>query len=149
MQAGLRKPPKIRMDARQPLRSERLPLHLDMSTLQSQGDGRSVCTHILQKAIADCAAAGGGTVLIRAGVYLTGTLWMRSNVTLHLEAGAKLLGVPDVSAFPLWVSRRRYSRPLCMITSSFASPSSASLCTLRGAFARFSAALSEGMGLRS
>src|ERR1700722_16338168 len=82
-----------------------LPLHLDLSRFLACGDGLTTCTAFLQKEIDDCAVAGGGTVLIRAGVYLTGTLWMRSNVTLHLEAGAKLLGVPDVSAFPLWVSR--------------------------------------------
>jgi polygalacturonase len=67
--------------------------------------GLSNCTSFLQREIDECAVGGGGTVYIPAGVYLTGTLWMRSNVTLHLEAGAKLLGVPDVSAFPIWVSQ--------------------------------------------
>src|ERR1700727_2707434 len=104
MQAGLRKPPtKLRMESRPPVEPGRL--NLELSHLQNQGDGRAACTHILQKSIDDCAAAGGGTVLIRAGVYLTGTLWMRSNVTLHLEAGAKLLGVLDISAFPIWVRK--------------------------------------------
>src|SRR3984957_4905458 len=82
-----------------------LPLQLDISRFISRGDGLTNCTAFLQKEIDACAQSGGGTVYIPAGVYLTGTLWMRSNVTLHLESGAKLLGVPDVSAFPIWVSR--------------------------------------------
>jgi polygalacturonase len=63
------------------------------------------CTAALQRVIDACAAAGGGTVLIPSGSYLTGTLWMRSNITLQLEAGAKLMGVPDVAAFPIVVSK--------------------------------------------
>jgi polygalacturonase len=59
----------------------------------------------LQRVIDACAAAGGGTVLIPSGIYLTGTLWMRSNITLQLEAGAKLVGVPDAAAFPIVVSK--------------------------------------------
>jgi polygalacturonase len=81
-----------------------LPLHLDISRLLGCGNGVTICTEILQREIDECAANGGGTVYIPSGVYLTGTLWMRSNVTLHLEAGAKLQGVPDVAAFPIWVS---------------------------------------------
>src|SRR3984957_19436154 len=90
------------------------PVRIDLSgqarrqsdlSLLSCGDGLTTSTTFLQKAIDGCAAGGGGTVVIPAGVYLTGTLWMRSNVTLHLEAGATLLGLPDVAAFPIWASK--------------------------------------------
>ena len=47
-------------------------------------------TEPIQKAIASCAAAGGGTVYVPAGDYGCGGLQMKSNVTLHLEAGATL-----------------------------------------------------------
>lgn len=44
----------------------------------------------IRKAIASCAAAGGGTVYVPAGDYGCGGLRLKSNVTLHLEAGATL-----------------------------------------------------------
>ena len=59
----------------------------------------------LQRVIDTCAAAGGGTVLVPSGIYLSGTLWMRSNVTIQLEAGARLMSVPDVREFPIVVSK--------------------------------------------
>lgn len=69
------------------------------------GDGKTLDTSRLQAAIDSCAASGGGTVLVPAGEYVTGTLWMRSNITLHLEAGATLLGSENFDDFPLWRSR--------------------------------------------
>ena len=49
----------------------------------------------IQKAIASCAAAGGGTVYVPAGDYGCGGLRLKSNVTLHLEAGATLWVSPN------------------------------------------------------
>jgi len=57
-----------------------------------KGDGQAKDTAAIQKAIDHCAARGGGTVALEPGVYLSGTLWLRSNVELHLMAGAKLQG---------------------------------------------------------
>lgn len=51
-------------------------------------------TAAIQSAIDACAAAGGGTVLVPPGVYRTGTIRLRSNITLKLENGAVLRG-PD------------------------------------------------------
>ena len=68
------------------------------------GDGETPATAQLQAAIDACASAGGGTVLVPAGGYVTGTLWLRSNVTLHLESGATLLGSQRPDDFPLWAS---------------------------------------------
>jgi hypothetical protein len=62
-------------------------------------------TSQIQATIDACAVAGGGTVIVPAGTYHVGTLWMRSHVTLHLEAGAVLRGIRDLSAFPLWKTR--------------------------------------------
>ena len=47
-------------------------------------------TESIRKAIESCAAAGGGTVYVPAGDYGCGGLLLKSNVTLHLEAGATL-----------------------------------------------------------
>jgi polygalacturonase len=68
-------------------------------------DGETPTTAQLQSAINACGAAGGGTVLVPAGGYVTGTLWLRSRVTLHLEAGATLLGSQRPDDFPVWSSR--------------------------------------------
>jgi len=59
------------------------------------GDGRAKDTAALQRAVDDCAAQGGGVVWVPAGTWLTGTIYLRSRVTLHLSAGATLLASPD------------------------------------------------------
>jgi polygalacturonase len=70
----------------------------------ARGDGETVCTPAIQRAIDAAGQAGGGTVLVPPGRFVTGTLWMRTNVTLHLDAGATLVGVRDVGAFPVWAA---------------------------------------------
>ena len=55
-------------------------------------DGDTLCTAAIQSAIDACSAAGGGCVTVPAGIYKTGTIWLRSGVELHLELGAELLG---------------------------------------------------------
>ena len=55
-------------------------------------DGQTLDTAALQSAIDACARAGGGTVHVPAGTYLTGSLRLKSNLTLYLDAGAVLLG---------------------------------------------------------
>ncbi len=64
------------------------------------GNGQRVETSVLQKAIDACAQGGGGTVVFPAGTYLTGALFLRSSVTLYLEAGATLLGSTDLADYP-------------------------------------------------
>ena len=48
------------------------------------GDGRTLDTAALQKTMDACAAAGGGTVLVPAGNYLTGPFTLVSSLNLHL-----------------------------------------------------------------
>lgn len=64
-------------------------------------DGKTVNTKAIQAAVDACAAAGGGRVVVPAGVFLSGAIFMKSRVELHLEAGAVLRGVQDLEAFPL------------------------------------------------
>jgi polygalacturonase len=64
----------------------------DVRTFGAKGDGASLDTAGIQAAIDRCTQDQGGTVLIPAGVFLTGTLELKSNVTLHLAAQGKLLG---------------------------------------------------------
>lgn len=54
----------------------------------------------LQQQIDACAAAGGGQVRVPAGTYLTGTLYLRSDVELWLDKGAVLLGSGEIADYP-------------------------------------------------
>lgn len=77
----------------------------EVTRFGAQGDRPDVQTAELQAAIDACASAGGGTVLFPAGTYVTGALQLRSNVTIHLEAGATLRGSEREDDFPLWTSK--------------------------------------------
>lgn len=63
------------------------------------GDGRTVNTRAIQAAIDACGAAGGGTVVVPAGHFITGTLWLRDRIEFHLESGAVLKGSADLSDY--------------------------------------------------
>jgi len=67
----------------------------DVRDFGAVGDGTTFDTKAIQQAI-DAAGEIGGTVMIPAGIYLTGSLDMKSNMTLHLESGAILLGSTDI-----------------------------------------------------
>src|SRR5215472_8549611 len=49
------------------------------------GDGRAMNTDAFAKAIDACAKAGGGKVIVPAGIWLTGPIQLKSNINLHLE----------------------------------------------------------------
>ncbi|MFC1635691.1 glycoside hydrolase family 28 protein, partial [Planctomycetota bacterium] len=63
------------------------------------GDGKTLDTQAIQKAVDACAAAGGGQVLIPPGRYLSGTVHLKSHVTLFLDAGATLIGTTDLKQY--------------------------------------------------
>ncbi|MHA3775163.1 glycosyl hydrolase family 28-related protein [Verrucomicrobiota bacterium sgz303538] len=72
---------------------------IDAVKVGAVGDGVTVNTVSIQKAIDDCAAAGGGMISFPAGRYLTGTIQLKSNVTLRLEKEATLLGSTEVADY--------------------------------------------------
>ncbi|MGA4643331.1 glycoside hydrolase family 28 protein [Limisphaera sp. 4302-co] len=65
----------------------------------ARGDGQTPDTAAIQKALDSAAAAGGGVVRIPPGRYLTGTLQLRSHITLVLEPGARLVGTTNLDAY--------------------------------------------------
>lgn len=75
-----------------------LPVHLlcqnngwiDIRTKGAKIDGSELCTGIIQDAIDKAAIAGGGVIYFPSGTYLTGAIHFKSNITLHLDAGAIL-----------------------------------------------------------
>ena len=62
-------------------------------------DGKTLNTTAFANAITECNKNGGGTVIVPPGTYSTGTIELLSNVNLHLEAGAKLIGSKDTSDY--------------------------------------------------
>ncbi len=65
------------------------------------GDGRSINTTAFQKTIDACSMAGGGTVVIPAGLWMTGPFQMKSNVNLHLNRGALVEFSRDHQDYPV------------------------------------------------
>lgn len=57
------------------------------------------CREAIDKAIQDCSNAGGGRVVVPAGVFLTGAIRLRSNVNLHISKGATLKFATDPKAY--------------------------------------------------
>lgn len=64
------------------------------------GDAKTLNTTALNQAITACHEEGGGTVWVPAGTYVTGTVFLKSHVTLHLDAGAVLLGSARIEDYP-------------------------------------------------
>ena len=60
----------------------------------AKGDGITLNTVAIQSAIDACYKNGGGRVTIPAGKFLTGTIVLKTNVELHLEAGRLFWVVP-------------------------------------------------------
>ena len=59
------------------------------------GDGRAKDTVAIQKAVDACSAAGGGTVEVPPGLYLSGTIYLKSHVDFYVGPGATIKGSPD------------------------------------------------------
>jgi len=62
-------------------------------------DGITLNSTAIQSAIDACAATGGGRVTIPYGTFLSGTIWLKSHVELHLEKGAVLLASPNMDDY--------------------------------------------------
>jgi polygalacturonase len=79
------------------------------------GDGKTINTDAIQRAIDVCAAKGGGTIHVPAGRWVTGPIFLKSHITLHIDAGAVLLGSNKIDDYPVidgrWegVERKHYA----------------------------------------
>ncbi|HEV1285831.1 MAG TPA: glycoside hydrolase family 28 protein [Bryobacteraceae bacterium] len=80
--------------------------------------GKKDSTEALAKAIAACAAAGGGRVTVPEGVFLTGAIHLKSGVNLHVEKNATLLFNRDPKLY-LPVVYTRWEGTECMNYSPF------------------------------
>lgn len=64
------------------------------------GDGKKVNTESILRAIQECEKNGGGTVICPQGVYLTGSIELRSNITLLIENGCILKATGNYGDYP-------------------------------------------------
>jgi polygalacturonase len=71
----------------------------DIRDYGAAGDGETLDTPAIHKAIEACSAAGGGQVLFPPGRYLSGTVHLKSHVTLFLQAGATLVGTTSLDQY--------------------------------------------------
>ncbi len=92
------------------------PATFNVRDYGAAGDGKTLDTTALNAAIVACAQAGGGTVYVPPGNYLTGTVELKSHVTLELSAGATILGSENPGDYPptksVWGDTRQVMAPL-------------------------------------
>ncbi len=62
----------------------------DITKYGAAGDGAKLCTDAFRQAVAACAQAGGGRVVVPAGRFLTGAIRLKSGVDLHVSEGATI-----------------------------------------------------------
>ena len=77
----------------------------DVKTLGAIGDGKTLDTEPINRAIDAASTAGGGTVVFPAGTYATYSIRLKSNVTLYLGPGATILAAENTSTARLRSSR--------------------------------------------
>lgn len=65
----------------------------------AKGDGKTLDTAAIQKALDECGKAGGGVVRFPAGTYLSRPIVVRTKTTVQLDSGAKLLATGVQAAF--------------------------------------------------
>lgn len=72
---------------------------LNVRKFGAKGDGKTLDTNFIQATIEACPK--GGRVFFPAGEYLTGPIFLRSNITIELAEGAHLVGATDRNLYPI------------------------------------------------
>jgi len=84
-----------------------IPASFNIVNYGAKGDGSTLNTKSIQSAIDACANEGGGIVYFPAGKYLSGTLFLKSYITLYLDVGAVLVGSKNLDDYPVTISKVR------------------------------------------
>lgn len=75
------------------------PKVFDITAHGAKGDGTTLNTPMIQQAVDACHEAGGGVVSVPKGVFLTGSLRLKSGVVLRIEKDAILRGSPKIADY--------------------------------------------------
>jgi alpha-L-rhamnosidase len=78
---------------------------LSIAAAGAVGDGVTLNTAAIQKAIDQLAANGGGTLVIPQGEFLSGAIFLKPGVNLHLDKDAVLKGSTDIKNYPAMETR--------------------------------------------
>jgi polygalacturonase len=81
----------------------------NVKNYEALGDGHHIDSDAINKAIEEAARSGGGTVFLPGGTYLSGSIRMKSNINLYLDAGAVLLAAPQNEEFKDYYDKAEYS----------------------------------------
>jgi polygalacturonase len=71
-----------------------------VNTYGATNDGKILATPFIQRAIDECAKKGGGIVAFKPGAYLTGSIFLKSNVHLKIDKGVLLRGSTSFNDYP-------------------------------------------------
>src|SRR5205085_5860342 len=77
----------------------------DVTAYGASGDNARDNTAAFRDAIAACAGAGGGRVIVPDGVFVTGAIELRSGVNLHVSADATIRFTRDTRRYPVVFTR--------------------------------------------
>lgn len=77
---------------------------IDAKTYGAKGDGKTLDTAAIQRAI-DAAAKSGDTVTFAPGTYLTGSLFLKGGITFQIPAGVTLIGSQHLADYPFLPTR--------------------------------------------
>jgi len=83
----------------------------DITTFGAVGDGKTLNTEAIQRAIEACTS--GGKVYVPKGTFLTGAIYLKSNMTLYIEEGGVILGSTDTKDYPLIKCRFEGLETIC------------------------------------
>ncbi len=81
----------------------------DITKYGAVGDGSTVATKSLQSAIDACNKNGGGDVVIPTGVFIIGTIHLKSNIHLYLKSGAILRGSSNLEDYEAYIPEKPYA----------------------------------------
>ncbi len=88
------------------------PASYNVKAYGAKGDGVAFETQAINKAIETAAAAGGGTIYFPAGNYLTGSIHLKSNISLYIDQGATIIAAP-------YVKEAGYDDPEKIVTNQY------------------------------